>query len=58
MLRRLGAAVVPAEIVVALGEINVLFVGDGCPLEGRSCFQSTPIHPSCETPGKTHEVGK
>lgn len=25
---------VPAEVVVAVGEIDVFFVKDGCPLEG------------------------
>jgi len=30
------ARVVPFEVVVAVGEVDVFFVEDGCPLEGGS----------------------
>ena len=29
---------VPAEVVVAVGEVNVFFVEDGGPLEGGACI--------------------
>jgi len=37
MLGRLLGAVVPSEVVVAVGEIYVLLVEDGGPLEGGAC---------------------
>lgn len=36
MLPALGRRVVPLEIVVAMGEVDVLLVEDRSPLEGRS----------------------
>jgi hypothetical protein len=30
--------IVPFEIVVAVGEVDVVFVEDGSPLEGSSCM--------------------
>ena len=37
VLRRLFAAVVPDQIVVAVCEVDVLLVEDSCPLERRAC---------------------
>jgi len=34
---RLLSAVVPSQVVVAVREVDVLLVEDGCPLEGSSC---------------------
>jgi hypothetical protein len=36
VLDRLLRRVVPLEVVVAVGEIDVLLMEDGCPLEGCS----------------------
>jgi hypothetical protein len=36
MYSRLSAAVIPPQIVVAMREIDVFLMKDGCPLEWRS----------------------
>ena len=33
---------VPAEVVVAVGKVDVVFVEDGGPLEGGSCVKCQP----------------
>ena len=33
---------VPAEVVVAVGEVDVVFVEDGGPLKGCSCVKCQP----------------
>jgi hypothetical protein len=40
VLDRLAGGVVPFEVVVAVGEVDVFFVEDGCPLEGCGCIGS------------------
>jgi len=37
---RLGAGVVPLEVVVALCEVDVRLLEDGGPLEGSGCFEA------------------
>ena len=34
MLSRLLRAIIPAEIMVAMGEVDIVFMKDGSPLEG------------------------
>jgi hypothetical protein len=38
MLDRFLCRIVPFEIVMAVGEVDVILVEDGSPLEGRGCM--------------------